>query len=66
MKKPINYAKYRVRTCYTMHVCAVCNKTIHMGERYHDGGHGRRAHTDCAIMREAALITNGCDEAARR
>lgn len=41
-------ATYRIRTCHTMHECAICGETIGPGHRYHDGGHGRRAHTSCA------------------
>ena len=36
-----------IRVCYTMHECLICNEGINVGQRYFDGGHGRRAHEDC-------------------
>lgn len=39
--------RYRVRTCQTLLECAVCGGRILLGQTYHDGGYGRRAHTDC-------------------
>lgn len=48
----MNYVKYKTRTCKTLHYCAVCNNDILPGERYHDGGYGRRAHIDCASSYE--------------
>ena len=47
LKKPPNWAKYPLRRCLTMHHCAICDKTISLGENYRDGGYGRRAHVDC-------------------
>lgn len=44
LKKPI-------RTCYTMHECFLCKKTISCGERYYDGGYGKRAHYACIQQR---------------
>lgn len=43
------WAKYPVRTCYTMHECEICEEDIVDGQTYHDGGHGRRAHTTCVV-----------------
>jgi len=37
------------RTCMTMHHCELCNQPIMAGERYHDGGYGMRAHTQCVV-----------------
>jgi len=34
------------------HVCAICLKDIEVGERYYDGGYGRRAHIDCGNAAE--------------
>ena len=59
MREPINYAKYRIRTCYYMHECAVCEEDIRAGQRYHDGGYSRRAHLDCAVRHEAVLLADG-------
>jgi len=39
--------RYPVRTCRSLHSCVLCGKEITLGERYHDGGYGRRAHEDC-------------------
>ena len=52
MKKRPFYVTYPVRTCQTLHHCAVCNEPIMAGERYHDGGEPRRAHIDCAKRNE--------------
>jgi len=38
----------RVRTCLYGDRCLVCLDRIRSGERYRDGGHGRRAHLACA------------------
>lgn len=38
---------YKLRTCLTLHECAVCEKPITLGEPYFDGGYGRRAHRWC-------------------
>lgn len=35
---------YPIRFCRTMHECAVCGQTITLGQRYYDGGYGRRVH----------------------
>jgi len=35
------------RTCYSMHECCLCPDTIKLGELYHDGGYGKRAHWKC-------------------
>lgn len=37
-----------LRRCYTMHACKLCAETIRDGQRYFDGGYGRRAHEGCA------------------
>lgn len=36
-----------VRMCYSMHECALCGRTILLGETYRDRGLDRRAHTKC-------------------
>ena len=51
-KNPIDWLKYKIRTCLTMHECKICGRTISCGESYYDGGYGRRAHTRC-VMGEA-------------
>jgi hypothetical protein len=45
VKKPI-------RTCRSLHFCELCGKSITLGERYHDGGYGYRAHVECVAARE--------------
>jgi hypothetical protein len=37
------------RTCYSMHHCFICDKTIEYGVSYYDGGYNRRAHEVCVI-----------------
>jgi len=46
-KKPIDWDKYPVRICKTLHKCAICNQGIYLNQCYYDGGYGRRAHTHC-------------------
>jgi len=46
------YHDYPERTCLSLHDCALCNKPIKLGERYYDGGFGRRVHKDCLILIE--------------
>lgn len=36
-----------IRTCRTMHACCACDKVIQDGQKYHDGGYGKRAHVEC-------------------
>ena len=47
-RKPLDYTRYKLRVCYSMHKCALCSTTIMLSQEYHDGGHGRRAHKGCA------------------
>jgi hypothetical protein len=47
-KRKIDFTKYKLRTCTSMHECSVCHKKIGLGDEYYDGGYGRRAHKDCA------------------
>jgi len=48
MKSKKSLTDYRLRICSTMHECCVCKQKIMLGDRYHDGGYGRRAHDYCA------------------
>ena len=48
MSNPIDWSKYPVRTCRTIHQCAICGTDITCGDTYRDGGFGIRAHTHCA------------------
>lgn len=45
--KHVDYTKYKIRTCLTMHHCSVCQEKINYGEQYHDGGDRRRVHVRC-------------------
>jgi hypothetical protein len=36
-----------VRTCQTMHYCAICEGSIGWGQKYYDGGYGNRGHVSC-------------------
>lgn len=47
-----DYTKYKVRTCNTLHFCAICGGRIEYGHRYYDGGYGKRAHDLCADAEE--------------
>lgn len=46
----INWKRYPKRTCLTMHECRICGDRIDYGQRYFDGGHGRRSHIHCASV----------------
>jgi hypothetical protein len=46
-QKPIDWEKYPIRMCYTMHECRLCGGSIVNGSTYRDGGYGRRAHVRC-------------------
>ena len=43
----MDWVRYDVRSCQSMHFCRICNKDIVASERYYDGGYGRRAHVTC-------------------
>lgn len=45
---PIDFSRYVIRLCYSKWiVCRVCDRYIRTGDRYYDGGMGRRAHVSC-------------------
>lgn len=43
----MNYRKYTIRTCRTLHYCNICHESIRCGELYYDGGENRRVHRKC-------------------
>lgn len=43
----MNYRKYKIRTCRWLNECNLCHTDIVSGEKYYDGGSGRRAHLSC-------------------
>jgi len=51
--KPVTAAQmaaYRIRCCYSLHGCNLCQQDITLGQTYHDGGYGKRSHTECVEM----------------
>lgn len=46
------YTKYKIRTCRTLHFCAICQGRIEYGQKYYDGGYGKRTHDLCAEANE--------------
>src|SRR6266853_6571068 len=52
--KPIDYGKYPVRTCRSLHHCEICGRDITHGNSYHDGGPGKRVHVLCEKERRLA------------
>jgi len=50
--RPINWRKYNVRTCMSLHECKICRSDINLGEIYFDGGYSRRAHVECVEKQE--------------
>lgn len=63
MAKGRPWRSYKVRTCCSMHECALCNKDILLGQTYYDGGYGRRAHEDCVrlLTPEGRDPKTGCE-----
>lgn len=57
-------ARYKIRRCYTMHACALCDRNVADGQLYHDGGYGKRAHTECvdAELALPAIGSSGRDQ----
>ncbi len=51
-KRLINFTRYPIRTCRWLNECALCGKAITDGQKYRDGGYGRRAHIECADLSE--------------
>jgi hypothetical protein len=52
-EKNIDWRRYDLRTCQTLHACAICGNDITLGQRYWDGGKGRlRAHETCGVRPE--------------
>ena len=47
MNRRRDWTRYPLRTCNSLHFCEICRKDITLGERYFDGGYGRRAHEKC-------------------
>ena len=41
------WQKYPIRTCISLNFCEICDSNITTGQRYFDGGYGRRAHAKC-------------------
>lgn len=48
---PIDWTKYPMRRCLSLHTCRVCAKDITLWQEYYDGGYSRRAHVPCAAAR---------------
>lgn len=69
MSKTISFRATRrwidrpIRTCRSLHHCAVCDKPISLGQRYFDGGYGRRAHESCVDI-EAEKAAQANEQAA--
>ncbi len=60
--KIVDYQKYKIRRCTSLHFCEICKGRIEYGHRYYDGGYGKRAHDLCADAdalerEEAAKLT---------
>jgi hypothetical protein len=45
--KSRDWIKYPLRVCRFLNECSICLLSIYSGERYRDGGYGRRAHEKC-------------------
>lgn len=53
-RRKLNWEKYPIRECRSLHHCELCAAAISLGERYRDGGYGRRAHELCVQYRTQA------------
>jgi hypothetical protein len=51
LRRLASIARKPIRICRSLHHCELCEAHIKLGEAYHDGGYGRRAHASC--MQEA-------------
>lgn len=51
----LSVGKYPIRTCRSLHHCELCSKDITLGQRYRDGGYGRRLHVECAQPYETQM-----------
>lgn len=45
----VDWDKYPIRKCRTLHMCSICKSDIADGQSYHDGGCLRRAHVACVL-----------------
>lgn len=54
----IRWTNYRLRTCNSLHDCALCGGQITIGDKYRDGGYGRRAHETCGSRMQALMDRN--------
>jgi hypothetical protein len=54
------FIHYPTRTCRWLNHCKMCDQDITAGQRYRDGGYGRRAHESC-LNELAAAIRGGSD-----
>lgn len=44
----MNYTKYKLRKCKSLHECVICGNKIKYDQLYYDGKYGNRAHKICA------------------
>ena len=51
------FLRYKLRTCRWLHECALCSANITNGQKYRDGGYGRRAHEACVARLPRANVT---------
>jgi hypothetical protein len=43
----MNYKKYPIRKCRSLHYCNICKRNITDGQLYYDGGYNKRCHVSC-------------------
>jgi hypothetical protein len=58
MVNVLTYQQYPLRTCRTLHHCALCKLSITVGQQYYDGGYARRAHRRCVDIEEMSVPTS--------
>jgi len=55
VRSVIRWQLYQVRTCRSLHYCEICKRDITDGQKYYDGGYGRRAHMECVLVTELKI-----------
>lgn len=54
MRRVVDFSRYPIRQCQSLHFCQKCGKDILLGQLYFDGMYGRRAHVECLPAPEKA------------
>lgn len=61
----LQWSRYPVRVCRSLHHCEFCDQSILDGERYLDGGYSRRAHESCFQQANAQPVPASLEDQPR-